>query len=171
MFEQVPLLLRHVALVVAIAVRILQHMSASCDFIYGVRQKDQFDLWVAFQFMQKSDLRLDHFFHFVRKAFTFMVVVVSLEVEDVFLEFKFGVFSCLILCCDFCVVETVAFIITSSALVVLLPFTQADPAKLCVAHFALHVIAPLVLLDRLATFCIWTLFGIRNYPIDILRFT
>ena len=171
MFEQVPLLLRHVGLVVAIAVRILQHMSASCDFIYGVRQKDQFDLWVAFQFMQKSDLRLDHFFHFVRKAFAFMVVIKSLEVENVFLELKFGTFSCLILCGDFCVVETVAFIITTSALVVLLPFTQADPAKLSVAHFALHVIAPLVLLDGLATFCIWTLFGIRNYPIDILRFT
>lgn len=97
MFEQVPLLFRHVGLVVAIAVRILQHMSASCDFIYGVRQKDQFDLWVAFQFMQQSNLRLDHFFHFVCKAFTFMVVIESLEIEDVFLEFKFGVFSCLIL--------------------------------------------------------------------------
>jgi len=96
-FEQVPLLLRHVALVVAIAVRILQHMSAFCDFVYGVRQKDQFDLWVAFQFMQKSDLRLNHFFHFVREAFTFMVVIESLKIENVFLEFKFGVFSCLIL--------------------------------------------------------------------------
>lgn len=121
--------------------------------------------------MQKSDLRLDHLFHFVREAFTFMMVIESLEIENVFLEFKFGVFSCLILCGDFCVVETITFVITSSALVVLLPFAQADPAKLCVAHFALHVIAPLVLLDGLAAFCIRTLFGIRNYPIDILRFT
>lgn len=97
MFEQVPLLLGHVGLVVAIAVRILQHMSASCDFIYSVRQKDQLDLWVAFQFMQKSDLRLNHFFHFVRKAFAFMMVIVPFKVENVFLEFEFSVFSCLIL--------------------------------------------------------------------------
>lgn len=51
------------------------------------------------------------------------------------------------------------------------PVAKADPTELFVAHFAMHVVASLVLLNRPGTLGIWTVLGIGNDPINVFAFT
>jgi hypothetical protein len=85
-----------------------------------------------------------------------MVIVVSFEVENIFLKLKLGVLTRFVLLIDFLIIEAIAFVITTCALVVLLPFSKTNPTKLSVAHLALHMVATLVLLNWFSTFWIWT---------------
>jgi len=99
---------------------------------------------------------LNHGLHISGKFFTLVVIVVSFEVENIFLKLKLGVLTRFVLLIDFLIVKAIAFVIATCALVVLLPFPKTNPTKLCVAHLALHMVATLVLLNWFSTFWIWT---------------
>lgn len=50
------------------------------------------------------------------------------------------------------------------------PVAKANPAKLFVAHFAVHVVAPLVLFDWPSALGVGAVLGVRNYPVYVLAF-
>ena len=145
-------------------------MSTFNNFVYSVRQKDQLNLGVAFELMQKFDLILNHRFHFVCQLFTLVVVVVPFKVEDVFLQLKLCGFSGFVLLAYFLIIKSVAFIISSSTLIVLLPFSKTNPTKLGVAHLALHMIASLIFLNWFPTFGIRALLCVCDNPVYIFWF-
>ena len=98
-----------------------------------------------------------------------MMVVVPFEIKHVSYQVTFS--------CNFLRVvvwifhKLVAFIISTSTLVMFLPVAEAYPTELLVAYFTLHVITSLVLFDWLSTFLIRTGLSICYNPIHILTFT
>ena len=100
-----------------------------------------------------------------------MVIVISFKIEYIFLKFKLSTFSCLILWINLLVIKAVAFVISSSTLVVLFPFSKTDPTKFSITHLALHVVASLIFLNRFSTFWIWTLLSICDNPIYVFWLT
>lgn len=99
------------------------------------------------------------------------MVVKSFEVEHVLSELILMILT-LIFFLDNRVVALllevlvlVAIIVTSSLLAVLLPGSKAHPAEVVVADSASHVVAALVLLNRLLAF--WTVLCIGHDPGDV----
>lgn len=100
------------------------------------------------------------------------MIVVSLEVEDIFLQFNFCVFTFLDLRVFLDLIfELIAFVVAASRLVMLLPGAEAHPAKVCTANFALHMITTLILFNGPLAFWIRTHFGISDDPRQVLTLT
>ena len=99
------------------------------------------------------------------------MIIISFKVEDVFLKLYFRIFAflnCWILG-DFILIF-VAFVVPSSWLIVIFPWTKAHPAKISPTYLAIHMVTTLTFFDRSLTFWVWTHFGIGNDPSEVLAF-
>ena len=104
--------------------------------------------------------------------FSFIVVVVSFEVEHILIKFTLSLISFLFFIGDLNISFSleifvlIAVIVTTSFLSMLFPIPETEPTKLKGAEFAVHVVATLVLFNGLSTF--WTLLCVSHYPSNIL---
>lgn len=97
------------------------------------------------------------------------MIVVSLEVENIFLQFNFCVFTFLHLRVFLCLIfKLIAFVVAARRLIMLFPWTEAHPAKVCTANFALHMVTTLILFNRPLAFRIGTHLGICDDPRQVL---
>ena len=100
------------------------------------------------------------------------MVVVALEVKDIPVEFILCNLLLFLSLHDFSInlffIKLVAIIISSCSRIMILPFTEADPAKLICAHFASNMVAPLILLNWFLALSIWAHLSICNNPVQIL---
>ena len=100
------------------------------------------------------------------------MVLKALEEEYIAIQLLLGVFGGLVLSLELIGfldgLEPVAFIIAASRLVVLAPRSEAHPAEVVLAHFAGHVVAAGVFLDRTLAGGPRAHLGVRNNPCQIL---
>lgn len=127
-------------------------------------------MWVIFDCVQHFDFTLDNWLQHSRHLLRFIMIIISFEIKHVPLELllyvslRFLIFAFTIFC------KLIAFIIPTSGRVVILPVSQTQPAEFFVAHFALHVIAALILLYRSAALFVRACFAICYDPIYIFTF-
>jgi hypothetical protein len=103
---------------------------------------------------------------------SFIVIVEPLKVEHIFTELILSILYALLLLINLRVsgllhfLILVAVVVPSRLLAMLLPVTEAEPAKLVTAESAVHVVAPLVLLDGFPA--LGALLGVRHDPSYVL---
>ena len=91
---------------------------------------------------------------------SFIMIIEPLKVEHVFTELILCILYALLLLINFRVASLfhvfilVALIVTSCLLAVVLPVSEAEPAKLVAAKPTVHMITPLILLDGFPA--LWT---------------
>jgi hypothetical protein len=99
----------------------------------------------------------------------FAMIVVPFKVEHVPLQLVLGILRLLLLFLEPFVLlklfELVTLVITAAGLAVLLPAAEADPAELMLARMAGHMVAALVLLNRLLA--VWAHLAISNDPLKV----
>jgi len=104
----------------------------------------------------------------------FVVIVESLEVEHIFIELIFCILNSLLFFIDLRVSRLlqffvfVALVIATCLLTMLLPVSEAKPAKLMRAELASHMIATLVLFNWF--FTLRALFRVGHDPGNVLAF-
>lgn len=119
--------------------------------------------------MEHLNLIINNRSQFTCQLLSLIMVVISLEIEYIFLEFDFGFFSFFYgWVLRRLILIFITLVVPASRLVMILPRPKAHPAEVGSADFAVHVITPLILLNRPLTFRIGTHFRISNDPRQIL---
>ena len=168
--KQILLAFCHVFAVISKAIGVLKNLSGSHHLFDWFVEEFQFHLGVVLNLVKVTNLSLHHWSKSISGLIlTLPMIVKSLEVMDVSLEFVLGILLLLLHAVVFH--KLVTFIVSTGSLSMLFPFLQANPTKFMWALSTLHVIAALILLDWTSTIAIGALFGICNYPSNIFTLT
>lgn len=101
------------------------------------------------------------------------VVLVSIIEEHVLSQLILSIFLLLqnrfIFASLLIFLKLVAFVVSTSFLVMILPSAKTEPTELETAFRTCHVVASLVFLDWLSTSWIWARFCVCNHPSNVFR--
>lgn len=136
--------------------------------------KTKFSDWIEFVFVQLLNKFLKLWSHLVSMLVCNYVVLVSIIKEHILSQFILSVFLLwqhrFILACLWFFLVLVAFVVSTSFLVMILPSSKAKPTELMTAFCTCHVVTALVFLNWFSAFWVWAWFCVCNHPSNVLRF-
>ena len=157
---------------VPIYICILEDLSASHNFVNSLLKEFKLFKRVLLYIMKQIYLRFNYGSEISCMLFCLVMIIKSLKVEHIFIQFIFSILNSLFFLIDFRVSRLlkififVALVIAACFLSMFLPVSKAKPTKLMRAEPASHVIATLILLNRFSA--LRALLSVSHYPGNIL---